>query len=146
MRTLGSGDFLSGSPQSAANSRSRVRYAASMICGGVAAFYLIYFFVVRAREMAVVPHQESMAPVYLMAAILFLIGAVLLATVDRRGLWVVGAGVQVIVVGLYLWNGVHGVWNDTPWAIVISATESALFGLLVFLARGRPSGVGTPVP
>ena len=61
----------------------RVRYAAAAISGAVALFYLGYFFVVDGREQAAVPHTESMAPIYLVGATLFLVGAVLLIVTDR---------------------------------------------------------------
>ena len=87
-----------------------------------------------------------MAPIYLMAAILYAVGAVLLAVFDQRGVWLAGAAVQLLVVGAWLWNGLHGVWNDTAWAIVISAVEMALLGVLLFLSQGLRHGSDKPGP
>lgn len=81
-------------------------------------------------------------------AVPYLIGAGLLVAVDRRDLWVVGAGVQVVVVVLFVMfgagvfgpgqgvfgydalSGLHMEW----WAAVITGAEVVLLGLLSYLA------------
>ncbi len=117
-----------------------MRYAAAAISGAVALFYLGYFFVVDGREQAAVPHTESMAPIYLVGATLFLVGAVLLIVTDRAVLWAVGAVVPLLAVVLYLWNGVHGVWDDPAAGALVSAAEVVLLLLLVSLAVSPPTG------
>ena len=122
------------------HARRRVRLFAAGLSGALAVFYLGYFFVVRAREAAATPQTESSAPIFLFASILFMIGAVLLVVVDHWVLWAVGTLVPMLAVGLYAWNGVHGVWDDPPAGLVVSAVEAGLFALLILLAVKRPSG------
>lgn len=117
-----------------------MRYISAAIAGSVAVFYLVYFFIVNAS----VPPGEN-APVYLIGAILFLLGAVLLVLTDRRSLWMVGAVVPTLAVCVYLWNGVHGEWEDPAAGILISVAEVALLALLVILAMGRPARSDQPV-
>ena len=143
MTTTGRQEFVTVTSSPARRVRAMVRYAAAAICGGVAVFYLAYFFVVNDREQAAVAHTESMAPVYLLGAALFLVGAVLLLVTDRAVLWAVGAIVPLLAVALYLWNGVHGVWDDPVAGALVSAAEVVLLLLLVSLAVSPPTGVAS---
>ena len=140
MTTTGTGNSVTSITSAAKAGRTTMRYTTATICGGLALFYLIYFFVANARERAAVPHTESMAPVYLIAVALFLIGAVLLFAVDQPALWAVGTVVPILAVGLYLWNGIHGVWDDPVAGAMVSAAEVVLVVMLVSLAVGRPPG------
>ena len=53
---------------------------------------------------------------------------------QRAVLWAVGAVVPLLAVVLYLWNGVHGVWDDPAAGALVSAAEVVLLLLLVSLA------------
>lgn len=116
-----------------------------MLSGGIAVLYLVLMATVRQAEAAA-DSAESTWGAYLMAACLYLVGAVLLALLDRRLLWVGGALVQVGVLALFVLFGVgllgpgvfaYEVLADVPlqvWAGVICGAEVLLLGLLAVLA------------
>lgn len=113
--------------------------------------YLILLFLVADAESGL---SEDTYGAYLFLAVPYLVGAGLLATVDRRAVWIAGATIQVVVIVLFVMfgagafgpgqgvfdydalSGLHMGW----WAAVITGAEVVLLGLLSYLAV-TPQGV-----
>jgi hypothetical protein len=112
----------------------------------VAVLYLILLYLVAQAEAVPGATDGSTYGGYLFLAVPYLVGAGLLAAVDRRALWVVGAAVQVVVIALFLMFGVGlfgpGVFEYEAltalpmelWAAGITGAQVILFGLLCYLA------------
>jgi hypothetical protein len=121
----------------------------------LACLYGAFFFIVRDAEQAVVGGTDDTFPAYAALAVLYLAGAFLLTALERRWVWVAGAVIQVVVIGLFILFGVgmqgpgifeYEVLNDVPvalWAATITGLELVLLGVLAHLAGARRSG---PVP
>lgn len=137
----------------ASGRRRTVRYVGAGLCGVVAVLYLILMFVVRDVEVAA--EVETTYGAYVFLAVPYLVGAVLLAGVDRRVLWAVGAVIQVVILTLFVMFGVglfggEGVFEDETlreipmelWAAAITGAQVVLLGLLSYLALA-PAGQGT---
>lgn len=140
-----------------------VRSVAAMLSGSIAAMYVILMATVRQAEL---PRFEgdSTWGAYLLLAVPYLVGAGLLALVDRRILWVTGALIQLaVVVGFALFGiGVMGpdfeglfgsgafgyeALVNVPievWAGVITGAQLGLLGLLGYLAL-KPVPAATPI-
>ncbi len=132
-------------PPPPSSRRTPIRHLAATLCGVVAALYLILLFLVADAESGA---SENTYGAYLFLAVPYLIGAGLLAVVDRRDLWIVGAAVQVVIIALFVMfgagvfgpgqgvfdydavSGLHMEW----WAAVITGAEAVLLGLLSYLA------------
>ena len=115
----------------AAPLRRTLRYAGAAICAVAAVLYLILFFTVRADEMA--SGVETTYGAYLFLFVPYAVGALLLALVDLRLLWAVGAVIQVAVVGLYAAFGTAADFS-MAWGVVLTGLQVALLALLVYLA------------
>lgn len=131
--------------------RTMTRHLAAALCGIIGVLYLILLFLVANAESGA---SENTYGAYLFLAVPYLIGAVLLAAVDRRDLWIAGATIQVVVIVLFVMfgagvfgpgqgvfdydvlSGLHMEW----WAAVITGAEAVLLGLLSYLAF-TPQGV-----
>lgn len=134
--------------------RRGVRYIAAALCLTVGVLYLVLLFLVADAEAA---EAENTYGAYLFLSIPYLVGGVLLATLDRRSLCAVGAAVQVLVVALFVMFGVGvfgpGVFEYEAlsglhigvWAAVITAAQIVLLGLLAYLALHPPRSTTTPV-
>jgi len=130
------------------------RYLGAVVSGVVACLYVVLFVIVRDAEQAVVGGTDDTFPAYAALAVLYLVGAVLLTVLERRWVWVTGAIVQVVVLGLFVFLGVGlrepGVFeyealSDVPvavWAAAITGLQLVLLGVLTYLAgsrRGAPA-------
>jgi len=115
----------------AAPLRRTLRYVSAAICAVAAVLYLILFFTVRADEMA--SGVETTYGAYLFLFVPYAVGAVLLAVVDLRLLWAIGAVIQLAVVGLYLMFGTAADLS-MAWGAVLTGLQVALFALLAYLA------------
>lgn len=77
---------------------------------------------------------------------MYLVGAALFAVLDQRGMWLLGAAVQVLVLGLFVVFGVDSFDYEAlsglhiaAWAGAITGAEVVLLlGLLTYLARTAP--------
>lgn len=128
--------------------RARARYVAAALSGVVGILYLVLVFLVADAEVGA---SENTYGAYLFLAVPYLVGAGLLLAVDRRPLWVAGAGVQVLVLVLFVMFGAgafgpgHGVFDYEAlsglhmevWAAVLTGAELVLLGLLSYLALAR---------
>jgi hypothetical protein len=111
--------------------------------------YGVFFVIVRDAEQAVVGGTDDTFPAYAALAVVYLVGAVLLAVLDRRWVWVTGAVVQVLVLGLFVLLGVglpgpgvfeHEALSDVPvaiWAAAITGLQLVLLGVLTYLAASH---------
>ncbi len=72
----------------------------------MAVLYLILLYLVAQAEAVPGATDGSTYGGYLFLAVPYLVGAGLLAAVDRRALWVVGAAAQVVDIALFLMFGV----------------------------------------
>ena len=125
--------------------RARTRYLAAALCGVVGILYLVLLFLVAGAEAGA---AENTWGAYLFLAVPYLVGAALLLAVDRRPLWVAGAGVQVLVLVLFVMFGAgafgpgQGVFDYDAlsglhmevWAAVLTGAELVVLGLLSYLA------------
>jgi hypothetical protein len=141
--------------------RALLRTVAAMLSGGIAVLYLVLMATVREAELPEYTVDNTWGA-YLLLAVPYLIGAVLLVLADRRALWVGGVLVQVAVLALFVLFGVGvsqpGVFGyealaDVPvevWAGVVSSAQVLLLGLLAVLAltptaaQARQAGPAEP--
>lgn len=124
------------------STRRRLRLAAALVAAVVAALYVAVFFV----QLPHIDELDNPAPVYLVLALVYAVGAALLATIDKSVLHWLGAGVQAALIGLFLWLLVGLYANDEEsfildmagLAIAVTACQVALLGLLPYLAVTTP--------
>ncbi|MGA8046910.1 MAG: hypothetical protein WCA30_11665 [Dermatophilaceae bacterium] len=125
--------------------RRAVRYVTALLSMAVGALYLILLFLVfKAESQPDAVVTDTTYGAYLFLAIPYLIGAVLSVASDRRTLWILGAGVQSVVIALFAVFGVgafeYAVLSGLRmelWATVITGAQLALLGLLGYLATTR---------
>lgn len=125
----------------------RLRRGAVAVSAIVTLLYAILFFVVRGIETAA-PGTGTTYGAYLFLAIAYLVSTAAYAVRDRREVWLVGAVLQVVVIGLFVVFGL-GVFEyellvgATPiglWAGVITGLQVVLLGVLGYLATRKPAG------
>ena len=73
----------------------------------------------------------------------FVIGALLLLTVDRRVLWVLGALLQVGVIVMYFAVGPQRTPSFELWGLLIKVFQVVILGALAYLIVRPPARVGT---
>ena len=137
--------------------RTALRYAGAGLCGIVAVLYVSFGFVVRTAERESAVPVDEMWPAFLIGAVPFLAGAVVLAIVDLRPLELAGAVVQAAFLIAFFWVGL-GALADAPmtdipsgiWAAAITGLQVLLLVLLGYLAatpeERRPATPGLPTP
>lgn len=126
--------------------RKSIRYVAAALCGIVGVLYLILLILVAKAEAVPGATDGDTYGAYLYLAVPYLVGAGLLAALDQRALWAVGAAVRVLVIALFVMFGVGvfgpGVFeyealSELPmrlWAAGITGVQVILLGLLCYLA------------
>lgn len=120
----------------------KVRWAAAVVAAVVAGLYVAVFFV----QLPHIDELDNPAPAYLVLAVVYAVGAALLATTDKSVLHWLGAGVQAALIGLFLWLLQALYANDeesfildmAALAIAVTACQVALLGLLSYLAVTTP--------
>jgi hypothetical protein len=126
----------------------RLRRGVVAVSAIVTLLYAILFFVVRGIEAADAPGTDSTYGAYLFLTIAYAVSTVAYAVRDRRGIWLAGAVLQVVVIGLFIVFGL-GVFEyevlveATPiglWAGVITGLQVVLLGALGYLATLKPAG------
>lgn len=134
--------------------RRSLRYLTAALCLSVGVLYLALLFLVKHAEAA---EAENTYGAYLFLSVPYLVGGVLLATLDRRSLYAIGAAVQVLVVALFVMFGIGvfgpGVFEYQAlsalhmglWAALITGAQIVLFGLLSYLALTSTRSTTTPV-
>lgn len=132
--------------------RLSLRHVGAGMCALLAVLYSVFAFVVRAAEIDAGSPIDSTWGAYLMFAIAYLLGAVLLAVVDLRPLWAVGALVQVGLLVAFVVFGLGEAGYDyaalaevplTAWVVPILTLQVVLLGLLSYLAA-TPTGWPRP--
>jgi hypothetical protein len=127
--------------------RRSMRFVAAGIAAGVAVLYLVLFLVL-------LPHlseADNPAPVFAVLALVYAVGVWLLARRDSRRLDLVGAVLQLLLVGGYAWFFVSSAAADDEqffldhllFGVVISVAQVALAVLLVLLARSGGAAQAT---
>lgn len=118
--------------------RRSVRRFTSALAFSVGVLYLVLLILVADVEADL---AENTFGAYLFLSVPYLVGGVLLARLDNRPLYVLGALVQVGVVVLFLLFGVGvfeyealGQLHMAVWAGVITGAEVVLLGSLSYLA------------
>lgn len=132
--------------------RRIIRRCTAGLTFAVAVLYLVLLFLVADAERG---RGENTYGAYLFLSVPYAVGGVLLARLDNRLLYVLGALVQTGVIVLFVLFGIGvlgpGVFeyealaglHVAVWAAVITGAEVALLGLLAYLAVTAP---GRPVP
>ncbi|MDN5791119.1 MAG: hypothetical protein L0H25_09665 [Micrococcales bacterium] len=133
--------------------RRSIRITAAALSAFVGVLYLVLMFLVARVQLAPGVTDNRTYVGYLVLAIAYLLGAGILFAVDRRILHILGAGVQVVVIVLFVLFGIGllgpGVFEQRAishlplglWAAVITAAQISLLALLAYLAdesRGTP--------
>ncbi|QNN54367.1 hypothetical protein [Nocardioides mesophilus] len=137
-------------PRASASRRRSVRHLAAGLAGMLGVLYLVLMFLVKDAESVPGATDSNTYGGYLFLAVAYLVGAALLATLDRRLVWVVGAAVQVLVLGFFVLFGVgvfgpgvfeYDALDDLSiqwWAAAATAGELVLLGLLGHLLLAPP--------
>lgn len=113
-------------------SRLSLRRLGALICVGIASVYAL----IGLEVVTVATDGDAEIDIAVFgfgAAAIFLLGAALLLTVDRKPLWALGAALQVMVVAMYI-----GVSSDrTPsfeaWGLGLRVPQLVLIGILLAL-------------
>jgi uncharacterized protein len=120
--------------------RRRLRRIGALLCAGIAAVYLL----IGAEVVTVAEPSADAGDITTFgvgAAAIFLVGAVLLLTVDLRVVWALGAVLQVVVIGMYLAQGSDRTPSFEAWGLSLRIPQLALLGILTYLAlRPAPAG------
>jgi hypothetical protein len=124
--------------------RREVRLGAAALAAAMA---VIYFLIGLGflRVVDVVEDDTSMLFFGLPAGAVFLVGAVLLVTQDRRVLWVAGVALQVFVIWGYFAVAPSRTPSYEVWGIMLRIIQVPLTLALVYLAL-RPALAGQPHP
>ena len=138
------------SPRPPLGRRRIIRRITAGLALGVAVLYLVLLVLVSDAEAGL---GENTFGAYLFLSVPYLVGGVLLARLDSRPLYLLGAVVQVAVIVLFVLFGVGSVdhpgvfayealarLNMPVWATLITGAEVALLGLLSYLAATAPTG------
>ncbi|GAA6526209.1 hypothetical protein [Intrasporangium sp. DVR] len=132
-----------------AGTRRTVRYVAAAMSAAVALLYVVLMLLVRNAELEPGATDTTTYGGYLGLAVAYGIGAVILFALDNRTLHLLGAGVQIAVLLLFVVFGIgllgEGVFeyeaiSDLPiglWAAVITGAQVVLLALLGYLADRR---------
>jgi hypothetical protein len=130
--------------------RRTIRYVAAASAAAVAVLYVVLMLLVRGAELQPGATDTTTYGGYIGLAVAYFIGAVILATVDNRLLHLFGAGVQVVVILLFVVFGVgllgQGALENPAishlplgrWAAVITGAQVLLLAMLGYLADRRP--------
>ena len=113
-----------------AGTRRTVRYVAAAMSAVVAILYVVLMLLVRNAELEPGATDTTTYGGYVGLAVAYAIGAVILFVVDNRTLHLLGAGVQIIVLLLFL--AFIGLW-----ATLITGAQVVLLAMLGYLADWR---------
>ena len=143
------GRHSSGIQTQNAGTRRTVRYIASAMSGVVAVLYVVLMLMVRNAELEPGATDTTTYGGYLALAVAYAIGAVILFVVDNRVLHLLGAGVQIVVLLLFIAFGIgllgQGVFDNKAvshlpiglWATLITGAQVVLLAMLGYLSDRR---------
>jgi hypothetical protein len=122
--------------------RRRVRYAAA----AASALTAVLYFGIGAGVLEVVDEAAAngrdMVQFGVSAGAAFVVGTILLLAFDRRLLWLLGALLQLGVVGMYFAIATQRTPSFEVWGVLIKVLQLALLAGLVYLvARPRTRDV-----
>lgn len=124
--------------------RRTIRYVAA----AASAVTAILYFAIGVGVLKVVDEVSADAPSMLAfgapAGAAFVVGAVLLAAVDRRILWVLGAVLQVLVIVMYIVVSAQRTPPFETWGILIKVLQAAILAALVYLVLDTPVRAVSP--
>jgi peptidoglycan/LPS O-acetylase OafA/YrhL len=119
--------------------RRLVRYAAAAISIAAALLYFgIGAGVLRIVDQAT-PDTPDLFAFGALAGVAFVFGAVLLVTLDHRGLWLLGAIFQIGVIVMYVAVSPQRTPPFEQWGILIKVLQAVLLVALVYLAIRQPA-------
>ncbi len=132
-----------------ARTRRTVRYVAAAMSAAVAILYVVLMLLVRNAELEPGATDTTTYGGYVGLAVAYAIGAVILFVVDNRTLHLLGVGVQIVVLLLFLAFGVgllgEGAFENEAishlplglWATLITGAQVVLLAMLGYLADWR---------
>lgn len=121
-----------------ARHRRLVRYGAAAVSVATALLYFgIGVGVVKVGE-AVGPDTPDLFLFGASAGGAFALGAVLLLLVDHRGLWLLGALLQVLVIAMYVAISSQRTPPFEVWGITIKVLQAAILLALAYLVLRQP--------
>lgn len=118
-----------------ARGRARLRTIGAAVAGLTALLY----FLIGYGYLSVVEGDEEPELVFIAAALLYVLGVILLMSFDWRPLWIAGALLQGLTIYTYIDVADQRTPAYEPWGLLIKATQVALLGVLTALAL-RPGG------
>jgi hypothetical protein len=122
-----------------ARRRRGVRYLAAALSAGCAIVYFaIGFGLIHATEPAT--GSSDLLAFGVAAGLAFVVGAVLLASSDRVGAWILGAIFQVVVIVMYFAVAETRTPPIEAWGLLLKAAQTAILAALLYLittAGGR---------
>ncbi len=126
-------------------SRREVRYGAAAVAATMA---MIYFLIgLGVLDVGGADGDRSFLWMFgALAGGAFLLGAVLLATLDRRWLWILGAVFQLFVYWAYIDISKTRTPPFETWGITLRVIQLPLLAALVYLALRRTPQVGEATP
>ena len=123
------------------NRRRSIRYLAAAASLATALLY----FGIAVGVLRVVDEPASDAPAMLefgaSAGAAFVLGALLLFAFDHRGLWLLGALLQVGVIVMYIAVGPQRTPSFEMWGLLIKALQVVILVALAWLTVRRPTRV-----
>ncbi|HYL41493.1 MAG TPA: hypothetical protein VET90_09305 [Candidatus Binatus sp.] len=122
--------------------RPTIRYVGAAAASVMA---VIYFCIGLGVLQVIDPasQTDSLLPFGAAAGAMFLLGAILLATTDRRALWVLGAVLQVAVAVMYVAVGQQRTPPFEIWGVTLRVIQVPLLAVLVYLAVRAPEARST---
>lgn len=117
--------------------RRRVRFFAAASSIATATLY----FGIGAGIVKVVDATRDAPDLFMFgvaAGAAFALGAMLLLALDHRGLWLLGAVLQVIVIVMYVAVSPQRTPPFEPWGILIKALQAAILVALAYLVIRQP--------
>lgn len=107
---------------------------------GAAALAVLYLLTGSGWAAVTQDQPSGVVPPLLVAAGLYTALSVLLLRVQRRWVWTAGAGLQVLLIVMYLLVAAERTPPFEPWGIAIKALQLGLLATLTGLALGaRPA-------
>jgi len=118
-------------PAPARGRRTAIRYAAALLAVAVGVLYLL--IALQVIHVADTTGKDSPFIPMMAAAVAFWLGAVLLAVIDRRIVWLLGAAVQVVVLIGYVAVAPSRDPHVEAWGLLIKLAQIVILGSLVYL-------------
>jgi hypothetical protein len=122
---------------SGGSGRPAQRRLARQVGAALAGVMALVYYLVGAGVITVAEAVEGEMDIVVFgvgAGTIFLVGAALLLTVDRRPVWAVGAVLQVLIMAMYLAVSADRTPAFEAWGIGLRLVQVVLLAVLVYLA------------